>query len=171
MSIKTHDGTNNNGLFDVLGVAFYALGQLNTARGTTVATAAAAILSQFDKVPATTLNADAVSGLGDALTGWQQSGSGLASTIQTACQNVLTAFVQADTNTVPPGNLTANLTYLITQMAANGTTGGSYVSAKHARLQRHPRPRRQRRRPGHRHGHHAGQWPDLPERAGRDDGI
>ena len=129
MSITTHDGTNGNGLFDVLGVAFNAAKALNTARGSTVPTAGLAILSQFAKVTPTPLNADNVQGLGDSLASWQAGGGSFASQIQTASRNILVSFVQADTTTVTPNNLAANLQYLITQMQSNATTGGSYVSA------------------------------------------
>ena len=129
MSITTHDGTNGNGLFDVLGAAFKAAEALNTARGSTVPMAGLAILSQFAKVTPTPLNADNVQGLGDSLASWQAGGGSFASQIQTASRNILVSFVQADTTTVTPNNLAANLQYLITQMQSNATTGGSYVSA------------------------------------------
>ena len=134
MSIKTHDGTNNNGLFDLLGVAFNAIASLNTARGEaatpgTAVTDCLAILTQFAKLTPTTENSDDIQGVAPAVTQWQSGGSSLTSAIQTACQNILNSFIQADTTTVRSGDLTGALGYLIAQMTAGTTTGGDHVAA------------------------------------------
>ena len=126
MSIKTHDGTNHNGLFDVLGKAFEALTVINTARGTTVPTSVSAFLTEFANITAYLGFADTIEGLSGAVTNWQNGQASLTAQIQSNCQQILQEFVSVDSGLSNP-SVVASLQYLIAQMAASGTTGGAVL--------------------------------------------
>ena len=72
-----HDGTNHDGLFDLLGLLFYTLDTLNTARAGSVATELNEVLTAIDGVHGTSGTPsvgdaiDAVAALPAALSGWQ----------------------------------------------------------------------------------------------------
>ena len=133
MTMLLHSTTSNDGLFDLLGLAFYALDTLNTARGTTVPTefnelaTAAELLNGATGTPATAAAQDAVAGFADAVTAWQADQT-LTTALCAAAENLVIAFCQADNPNLAK-TLSASLNYLITQMAAGTVTGGDHVTA------------------------------------------
>jgi hypothetical protein len=124
MTIELHDATNGDGLFDVQGKAFHALGTLLTSIGTTVPTEIADILTAFYlRADADTLAvADSMEGLPGAVTTWQATA--LATQIRTNMEQLLTELVAIDAGAATK-SITETLAYLIDQME----TAGAYVSA------------------------------------------
>ncbi|MGO9115227.1 MAG: hypothetical protein ACLP9L_38940 [Thermoguttaceae bacterium] len=124
----------SNGLFDVLGHAFYALDTLNIDRLTTVPTQVNAVISQAEQItggtgqPTIAAAIAAVSGISSVLSTWQNNGSNLATGLKAAAQSLLIAYCQQDNASVP-GDLTSNLNYLISQMTVGNVTGGDHVTA------------------------------------------
>ena len=125
--IITHDGTNHNGLFDILGKAFESLDTLNTARDTDIPAAVMSFIVQAEKRNGSLFVVVPV-GISTGLSTWQSASSSLYSAVQTACQNLVVAFVQADTQSVAASYI-PSLAYLIEQMATGNVTGGDHVTA------------------------------------------
>lgn len=119
MSVELYDGTDHDGLFDLLGKAFKAIGILNTARGTTVPAGVAAVLTIFDNLTSpTNAQQQAISGLPAAVPAYQSSGSNLAQSLQQYCEQYLIETVHADTP-LSSKTLANALAELIRQMIAN----------------------------------------------------
>ena len=134
MTLLLHDGTHNNGLFDVLGLCFFAFDTLNTALASTVPTEVVEFLSQAELItggagqPAVSTAVAAVAGVPNATSQWQGNSAALAAGLQAAAVNLLLAYTQAD-NTSLGNKLSDNLNYLVAQMTAGTVTGGDHVTA------------------------------------------
>lgn len=115
MAVELYDAVNHDGLFDLLGKAFKAQGDLNTARGTTVPASVIAVLDQFEKLTTTTALASVPAAIPGALQSYVSSGSGLAQTLSAYCANLLIEMVNADTR-LSRKTLSLALQELIKQM-------------------------------------------------------
>ena len=115
MAVELYDGTNHDGLFDLLGKAFKAQGDLNTARGTTVPASVLAVLNQFELLTTTVDLAGVPVGISPALDSFQSSGSGMANALREYCRNLTIEMVNADTR-LPQKTLPYALAELIRQM-------------------------------------------------------
>lgn len=121
MSIELYDAVNHDGLFDILGRAFHALGTLNTARLTTVPTEVKDFLAQF-KLHASSAElawAEAMEGLPGSVSGWQGTGSILSEQVRRNCERLVIQAVKADA-AQPEYTLARALAYLLDQMEADG---------------------------------------------------
>jgi hypothetical protein len=133
MTMLLHDA-GTQGLFDILGQAFFAVDTLNTARETTIPAELLDVVTQTELITGATgepsvLNAlAAIAGLGGAQSAWQSSGGTLTAALRAAAQNLLVAFCQAD-NPALGTSLVDNMTYLVDQMTAGTVTGGDHVDA------------------------------------------
>ena len=111
---------DGDGLFDIQGFALHAADTLNEARNSTVPDTVEAVLAQLNLVADIPLTYEqAGSPLPNALTNWQNNGTGLCQSLTTFCQSLLQAFVAEDTSAVDK-SVKAALTYLIEQMEADG---------------------------------------------------
>lgn len=129
MTIDFHDAVNGDGLFDVLGKAFFAQSTLNTARGTTVPTEVEDLLDQFRLLAGDTVRDQIIAPVPAATTGFQASGNSLASSLQQFCRQFLIDTVNRDV-TLPRPELSLALAELIRQMVANSeSVDASTVSA------------------------------------------
>lgn len=117
MAVDLYDGSNFDGLFNLLGKAFYAQEVLNTARLTTVPTEVIDVLNQFELITQTDKTARTIVGIAPALQGWQGSGSSLAAALQSYCMQYLIEVVDADTK-LDQKTLEFALKELIRQMLA-----------------------------------------------------
>jgi len=118
MAVELYDGTDHDGLFDLLGKAIYAFNVLNTARKTTVPTEVLDTLLQFETLAApTSLQNSTIIGIQPGLASWQQSGQTLAAALQTYCQQYLIETVALDTP-LQQKTLRVALLELIRQMVA-----------------------------------------------------
>lgn len=119
MAIEYFDGTNYDGLFDILGKYVHALDTLNTARGTTVPAEVLDAVQQYKLKTDATLDMDrAIAGLDVAEAQWVSGGSVLANALRTSAINFLVEVCRADSDNDIPG-LTEALVYLIDAMTAD----------------------------------------------------
>lgn len=119
MTVELYDAGNSDGLFDLIGKAFKALGILNTSRATTVPAAVATVLSIFENLATPTIGQQqAIAGLPAAVPAFQSSGSGLAGALQQYVQQYLIETVHADA-ILASKTLQNALAELIRQMIAN----------------------------------------------------
>ncbi|MCP4539920.1 MAG: hypothetical protein GY832_22500 [Chloroflexi bacterium] len=120
MTIELHDPVNGDGLFDILGKAFFSIDTINTSRETTVPDTIFDFIEQFQlKTDSNVDMEQAMTTIPSAITTYQQSGGSPVGTISQACQTLLIEIVKADTLT-QINSLTGALEYLIDQMETNG---------------------------------------------------
>jgi hypothetical protein len=131
MTIEFYDGTDHDGLFDVLGKVFYAQSLVNTATGTTVHNGINAILTQAQTL-SDSLNLNIANALSSASTADQSfagGGSGAVSLLQQAASALLVQIVNADAPQADQSEFTA-IKELIRQMVAESeSVDASTVSA------------------------------------------
>lgn len=125
MSIELHDAVNGDGLFDILGKAFFHVQTLNTARGTTVPATSQAFVAQFGKyaTPNSAMNA-AISGVSQGLNSWKSAGSLSAAQARSFSELYLKEIVNIASAQNSKDRRTA-LEYLIADMIA----AANYVDA------------------------------------------
>lgn len=120
MAMDIYDAVGGDGLFNILGKAFYALDVLNTARQTTVPPEVQDILSQFKLFADNTkpVWAQVMEGLPAGLSGWQET-QVLANQIRQNCENLVIQWA-ADDSAQPDRTVRTALAYLIGRMKALG---------------------------------------------------
>lgn len=125
MAIELHDAVNGDGLFDILGKAFFHVQTLNTARLTTVPTTSQAFVEQFGKyaTPNSAMNA-AISGVSQGLNSWKSAGSLSASQVRSFAETYLKEIVNIASAQNNKSRRTV-LEYLIADMKA----AANYVDA------------------------------------------
>lgn len=125
MTMNLHDAVNGNGLFDVQGKIFKAIGDLDTAAGSTVPTSFNGFNTQYQKLASSIVQKDQNlnNPVAAPIPAWQSAGSGLTSWSRTRLSQLLAAFVNADANQPAQGDAN-NLAYLLKQMKA----GSNYVT-------------------------------------------
>ena len=120
MAIELYDAGNGDGLFNILGKAFFALDTLNTARGTTVPTEVQDVLAQFNLLTGINLDRErTINRVASGILNWQTSGASLATTLRQFCEEYLVQVVHDDVS-LNPKTLTEALKELITQMEGAG---------------------------------------------------
>jgi hypothetical protein len=118
MSMNLNSG--GNGLFDIQGKALHAIDVLNRARLTTVPSTVEDTIDTLNLVTPIPLSYEtAGANLPNSITSWQSSGSGLAQTLSSFCQDILLAFVAEDNGDSIDTSLTGALNYLIDQMVVD----------------------------------------------------
>jgi len=121
MTIDFYDGSTVDGLFNILGRVFAAQNAINTARGTTLPTAVTNVLDQFQLLSPDTERSALAANIPAGLVGYQASGSGLMSILQSFASQFLIDFVHRDTP-LTSKTLYPALVELIRQMDANSQT-------------------------------------------------
>lgn len=121
MTINFYDAVDADGLFNVLGKVFHAQATANTARGTTVPTEVVDVFTIFNNLTATADLEATISALPASLTGFQASGAGLLSGLQSFARQYLIETVNADSSQ-PDRTLGTAMRELIRQMVAEGKT-------------------------------------------------
>lgn len=122
MTMNLHDAVNGDGLFDVQGKIFKAVGDLDTAAGSTVPTAFNGFNTQYQNLSSAVLAKDQNlnNPVAAPIPSWQRGGSSLISWARTRASQILAAFVNADAPQAAQGD-DNNLAYLLAQMKS-----GSY---------------------------------------------
>lgn len=127
MAIDVYDAGTGDGLFNILGKAFFAIKTLNTARLTTVPAEVQDVVTQMKTRTGASLDMEEAWGLIlSATETWRTSGDTLAASLQTACQDYLKSVVALETGNLET-DLTKALTYLIE--TAMGKTGANFYVA------------------------------------------
>jgi len=120
MAINLYDGTNHDGLFDILGKAFYAASVLNTARGTTVPDEFVDFIEQYKTKADATLAMDSgLSAVSQSVQSFQRSASSTIATLRTFCANLIIEVVNEDA-VQPVRTLAQAMGYLIADMLDQG---------------------------------------------------
>lgn len=117
MTINFYDGTNHDGLFDLLGKVFQVQSLVNTHRGATIPAAVDAFLTLFQGLDPDTERSTLVTSIPAAMVNHQNSANGLMTTMRQLAVNLVIDFVTRDTP-LPSPTLAAALTELIRQMVA-----------------------------------------------------
>lgn len=115
MTVKFYDGTDHDGLFDILGKAFKVQADINTSRGTTIPADVLALIGYFNNL---TLDDDlelVIQPITGCIPGYQSGGAGTMSTLQAFCQKMVIAMVNNDA-LQPDRTLLTALKELIRQM-------------------------------------------------------
>jgi len=115
MTINLHDGTNHDGLFDLLGKVFKAQKDINTARGTTAETDFLAITTSFRLLADGTDLKGIPDQLLPALGTLQTSANGSMATLQKYAQDILRLLARRDMQLIPD-TLTQAVLELVQQM-------------------------------------------------------
>lgn len=111
---------DGNGIFDFLGRVFRLMEQVNTSRGTDVASRVDSAIDQFKKDSSTNNQMElALAQAPQSLAGWQGTASSFLASWQQAASAYLRGVVARDA-TQPSDTLLSALTYLIAQMKLDG---------------------------------------------------
>lgn len=128
MALEYYDGSNNDGLFNVLGKLLKIIKSLNTARGTTLPAVVDAAVDSYKLDTDAPLDvAASVSAVATALTAWQGTGNEFANRVAAAIQTYITEAVAADIG-IAQKSLANALTALIADMDGNYYLDPSSVS-------------------------------------------
>ena len=125
MTMNLHDAVNGNGLFDVQGKIFKAVGDLDTAAGSTIPTSFNGFNTQYGKLAGAIVQEDQNlnNPVAAPIPAWQSSGGSLINWARTRASQILAAFVNADAVQPAQGDAN-NLAYLLAQMKS----GSYYVT-------------------------------------------
>lgn len=118
MTIDFYDGSNFDGLFNLLGKAFHAQKTINTARGTTIPAELDDVVEALNLLPVDAEYSLAGQPLQSLATTIKSAGSGEQSAIATYAANLIVTAVNKD-NPQPQRTIGAALTELVRQMVAN----------------------------------------------------
>jgi hypothetical protein len=139
MTVDFYDGSNNDGLFNLLGKAFYAQQVINTALNTTIPTEVEDVIESFNLLTVDVDLTQHIDNLATSMVANRQGLSGLMSEVQSYCRGLLIEVVYQD---VPLDSkaIKPALVELIAQMETNSesvdastvgitvTAGGSNTS-------------------------------------------
>ena len=123
MSITLTNPPTDDGLFDILGKAFFALDTLNTAVETTVPGKVDDYLNHFQNIslPGTEIEfQQATDGTTSAVESWKSSSESFAGAVINFCGELVIQFAQEDSNE-PYENLDDSLLFLVNQMRDEGS--------------------------------------------------
>lgn len=138
MSVTLYDGTNLNGLFNVIGKGFKAIGDINTSRLTTVPTDLLSVISYFNKITPSAALEPTIQPVTTLIPTYQAGGSPTVAALATFAQQLTIGMVNADAQQADKTLKTA-LKAIIAQMKTAGdsvksstvtvtvTAGGSNV--------------------------------------------
>lgn len=117
MAVELYDAVNNDGLFNLLGKAFYAQSLINTSRGTTIPAAVIAVLDRFELLTNTAALAPVAAAVPGSIAAYKAGGQQAMRTLQQYCRDLVVEVVNADTR-LPAKTLPLALAELIRQMRA-----------------------------------------------------
>lgn len=128
MAVDFYDGSNNDGLFNLLGKAFYAQKLTDLHVGTTIPAEVVDIITSFRLLSVDMELQNSISGMVSAHDSLKASGTSLAGSLSAYCARLIIEMVHDDNPRVQK-NLTDSLKELISQMkTASQTVDASSVT-------------------------------------------